>query len=476
MSRFFIGFVAAGLVMLPFAAGAADNANGDVETQLRTMQQRMSQMEDRLQATTDQLQDANQRLDAQTDLIHRAKIDQDSQSGVAAFLDTLEIGGWIAGSWNYNFHSPSGKAAAGFNSGTVGLYPFHPDANAFSLDQLWFALSRPTSEENRAGFHVDLLIGKTGDILNGVNDGRSGTQNGFHLYQAYIEYLAPVGPNGVTFQAGKMATWIGAEVAPTVDNFNITRGMVYTLFEPITNVGIRAETELGSGVTFGAGFVNGTRSDADREFANNAKAVVWKLAWQGDTLGAQFAGTFGKSSDRFAPGLIPGVTGPNDTTLHGNNHETILDLIFRWDPNEKFSSYVNLDYLDSENNVRMFGDRTRGYGGAVAGRYAVNERMGIALRGEWVDLDNQVLNNFRMFGITGTADYALTDHLKVRGEVRYDNGASNNRRVGGVNTFAKPFCSTNKGCAPTNPPVAPYQSKDGSSSQVTTGVEVIYSF
>ena len=456
MSRFFIGFVAAGLVMLPFAAGAADSAGSDVNAQLRAMQQRMSQMEDRLEATTDKLDNANQRLNAQTDLIHRAKLDQDSQSGVAAFLDTLEIGGWIAGGWNYNFHAPDGGEAAGFNAGNNGLYPFHPDANTFSLDQLWFSLSRPTSEENRAGFQIDLVTGKTAALLNGLGylaAGQSGSFAEFHMYQAYIEYLAPIGPNGVTVQAGKMGTWIGAEVAPTVDNFNITRGNVYTLFQPITNVGIRAETELGGGVSVGAGLVNGTRSDADTEFNSTRKAVVWKLAWNNDTFGAQLAGTHGQTSDST---LFHGALG-------GSQKENIYDVILSWDPNEKFSSYVNLDYINTQNNApTAVVDRTHGLGIAAAGRYAINERAGIALRAEWLNLDNKVGPNLRMYGITGTVDYALTDHLKVRGEARYDNGS-------GTNAFVKPFCNAGEGCPSAG-------AARGKSSQTTTGVEVIYSF
>ena len=486
MSRFFIGYVVAGLVMLPFAAGAADSASSDVNAQLRAMQQRMSQMEDRLEATTDKLDNANQRLNAQTDLIHRAKLDQDSQSGVAAFLDTLEIGGWIAGGWNYNFHNPGGSNAAGANAGNLGFYPFHPDANTFSVDQAWFSLSRPTSEENRAGFQLDLVVGKTAALLNSLGYlGQSGSSFEFHMYQAYIEYLAPIGPHGVTIQAGKMGTWIGKEVAQTVDNFNITRGNVYTLFQPITNVGIRAETELGGGVTVGAGVVNGTRSDADTEFTSTRKAVVWKVAWSNDTFGAQFAGTHGQTSDATFFSQFHASNG----SLGSSQKETIYDLIFTWDPNEKFSGYINADYINSENNARslvtstaaMFGapflgDEVRGYGVAVGGRYAINERMGIALRGEWVDLDRKVFQNVRIYGITGTLDYALTEHLKVRGEMRYDNsGSMNNAGPAGMAPFPKAFCGGRSSTCGTSY-ASGNSNSGGENNQLTTGVEVIYSF
>ena len=58
------------------------------------------------------------------------------------------------------------------------------------------------------------------------------------VYQAYVQYLTPFGP---TIKAGKMATWVGSEVAeqtPTVYNFNITRGNVYNLLQPINHYGL----------------------------------------------------------------------------------------------------------------------------------------------------------------------------------------------------------------------------------------------
>ena len=52
-----------------------------------------------------------------------------------------------------------------------------------------------------------------------------------------MQYLAPIG-DGVTFKVGKFATPIGNEVAQTVYNWNITRGNVYNLLEPIDHIGI----------------------------------------------------------------------------------------------------------------------------------------------------------------------------------------------------------------------------------------------
>ncbi|MFQ5700164.1 MAG: outer membrane beta-barrel protein, partial [Myxococcota bacterium] len=66
-----------------------------------------------------------------------------------------------------------------------------------------------------------------------------------------------------------------------------------------------------------------------------------------------------------------------------------------------------------------------GYGIAVAGRYALTERLGFALRGEWVDLDFAgASSDLEVWGITGTFDYRLIDGLKLRAELRYDDSGS----------------------------------------------------
>ncbi len=54
------------------------------------------------------------------------------------------------------------------------------------------------------------------------------TRRRAQLNRAYIQYLTPV---GLTLRAGKFGTLLGAEVAQTVYNFNVTRGNVYNLLQ-----------------------------------------------------------------------------------------------------------------------------------------------------------------------------------------------------------------------------------------------------
>ena len=180
---------------LPAVAGA-----DDVQTQMQQMQDRMGQLEDRLQATTDQLEATQQRATDQQELIEKAGLARDgSASGIASFLETLEIGGHVSTSYNYNFNRPGkGSSTSTGNLAGNGLRAFDTDSNSFALDQLKIQLERSVSPEQRAGFRGDIYFGKTARILNSLTDGGLaayangvGDGNEVHLSQAHVQYMIP---------------------------------------------------------------------------------------------------------------------------------------------------------------------------------------------------------------------------------------------------------------------------------------------
>jgi hypothetical protein len=404
-------------------AGLAATASAeDVETQLQAMQARMAEMEDRLEANQDELAAATRRLEEQDQVIQSADLaGAGASSGIASFLETIDITGWVSGGYNYNFEDPDGSELGGFNRGNVLAHPFDPDPNSFSLDQVWFGLERPVSDEQRAGFRTDIVLGKTAGLLSGdygANDGFSG--NDLELYQGYVQYRAPIN-EAVTFKFGKFATLLGAEVVQAPMNFNISRGQVYNLFQPITHLGLLASTSV-AGVDVSLGVVDETRSfpanDIDR---NKDKAALFGVGQTFETWKWSFAGVTGAADS----GSL------NDQPA--GDRETILDVILGWTPNEKFSGYINADWIQTEVSRTL--DTTvdppvvvpadfevEGYGVAIAGRYAFTEATGFALRGEWVDLDEFFGEDteLKTWTLTGTVDHKLTDQLTLRGEVRYD--------------------------------------------------------
>src|SRR5512134_11471 len=190
-SRWTAAFAA--LATLAFSPSLAAATDTNVEQQLQQMQNRMQQMEDKLQATTDQLESANERVDEQSQLIEQSGLAETrgASNGLPGFLGQITVGGWVSSTYFWNLNHPTDTNRAdlvgpgvkcsdiggvpgdcgglgGTNQGTNGaFYPLHPDHNSFALDQVWFEVERPIDEENRAGFRLDTVYGKTGALLNG---------------------------------------------------------------------------------------------------------------------------------------------------------------------------------------------------------------------------------------------------------------------------------------------------------------------
>jgi len=430
-SRRILALALLGAGLSPVVATADEASEQDVQEQMMIMQQRMRRMED-------QLAEAQRRAPP-----------PGAEPQKDCFFCSIEFEGWVAASymWNFRGFEPGieGRDLGGVNSGTA-FYPFHPDHNSFQVDQVWMGMERPVSEEERAGFRLDFLIGKTGDILNGGNDGFSGSFQDFHVFQAYVQYLAPLG-SGVTFKLGKFATLTGAEVVQAPANFNITRGNVWNLFQPISHTGILATITPWEDGTASLGVMNETRSFTAADIdLNNNKAITWQLGHQlSEAVFASFNGAWGAAD-----------SGAGFDTPAGEK-EVILDWVLTYKPTEKFSSYVNADFLRNDG-----GDGTDGYGIAAAGRYALTERMGVAARAEWVDLD-VAGDDLQVVGLTGTVDYMLTGNLQLRGELRWDQATGS----------PDEHFFTSRDSIRGVPGSGLRLTKD---DQIVAGVEVIYSF
>jgi hypothetical protein len=457
----------------------ADDASDEL-AEMRTM---VEQLKGQVDAQSEQIAH-------QGDVIREARLEQADRSesrfgssGITAFLQRLVVEGHVSGSYFWNFNQPGPATGIGGPFGTTGgntgisgnTYPFHANHNSFQVDQVWFGIEHPVDAENRAGFRFDLVYGTTACTMGNAVPVRCGfggvagffglagagppppplvgagavgatfndNTSQFYVNQAYVQYLAPITDNGILIKAGKWNTLVGIEVPDTTANFNITRGNVFSIFQPIDHVGVLASTDIGEtgfsgafGVmnddhnsVFGAGglapgalgpfVLTGAGSDPDR---NEAKSIAFQIGWSGETISVASTLLWGPSVE-----------------FNDNDSSGLLDLLLTWDPNEKLSTWINWDYA-WDNDVNR---GAHAWGLAMAGRYAVTERMGVSTRfevvrtdgefGPWVNttcIDNNPVvvagcradvSNGTIYSLTGTVDYALTSNLMLRGELRYDN-------------------------------------------------------
>jgi hypothetical protein len=421
-----IGAVAASFLLVPMLATASS-----VEDQLNQMQDRMGQLEDQLRATNDELTVANDRADEQAGVIERAGL-ADENSGVSSlssFLSDTDFYGWVNASYMANTHSAHSAGINGQNTGVANIasvpMPNYPDNQTFKVNQVWFGMDNAATADSRGGFHVDLFYGAdAGEAhLNGFGCGNAnvaggGDTNAFCVFTAYASYLAPIGPNGVEIQAGKLPTMLGAEVVQTPWNFNISRGLLWSL-QPVANLGAVVSADLGGGFGIAAGVIDSPLALQDPD-NNIAKSFTGQVSWSNDKFGAALSGNWGE--------------------VGGNTTASILDLVLSADPTDSLSLWLNFDWVNQQGgnqNPLVNGNRRNDvnkFGLGIAGRYAITDMTGIAVRGEWVGSTvngtNTPPGTMNQWSTTLTADHHLTDNLMVRGEFRYDgaqvNTGSNN--------------------------------------------------
>lgn len=502
--------VATAFVVAPQLASADD---AQVQEQLRQMQERLMLLEDKLTNTTDQLEAATDQVNQQKQVMSNAglKVDDDGASGIDSFLQSLEIGGWVNISYWHNFNQPgNGEACAGAsasnnaNTGngatasgaTCGLAgggffnPLNPDAQGFSFDQLWFELERPVSPEQRSGFRADIVLGKVADLLSG-NFGSLDSDDDIYVHQANIQYLWDAPKVGdVKLTLGKFGTLLGYEVAQAPYNYNISRSILWAAFQPVDHLGFlmsktvdRRFHFLGSEgvIDLDLGVVNGfAPNDPD---INHDKTYTGRVRMTGENWSI----------------AVAGITGPEFAGSESDKR-TVVDVIFTWDPFTDLNLWMNFDREWRNPD----GADPDGWGISVGGHYTINERIGATLRVDFAQVENPAGSGFSpTFGafaaptgplvtglpagvvlrrsagfdeealsITGTLHYQLSDQIKVRGEIRWDDYERFCRRAGGpANARACTDSIFNERTSEAAGNV-----RGGDSDQFVAGVDVIYEF
>lgn len=510
-SGWMILLVAVAYAIAPTAS--ADDAQ--VQEQLKQMQERLMLLEDKLTNTTDQLGAAQQQVNQQKQVMSNAglQVDDAGASGVDSFLQSLEIGGWVNISYWHNFNDPgNGEGCPGFfasgsqnaNTGNgdtaggagcgalVGLFnPLNPDAQGFSFDQLWFELERPVSPEQRSGFRADILLGKTAGLLGAGLTGGGGygrffnsrSDQDIYVHQANIQYLADIPKVGDTkLTLGKWATLIGYEVAQAPYNHNISRSILWSTFQPVDHLGFlmsrtvdRRFHFLGSeGVLdWDFGVANGFSTD-DPDI-NHGKTWTGRIRMTGENWSI----------------AVAGITGAE---ANGSETEklTVIDVIFTWDPFTDLSLWMNFDRAWANPD----GADPDGWGISIGGHYTITERVAATLRVDFAQTENPGGSPFgpaigpfaaptgvggnsagfdeEALSITGTVAYQLSDQIKVRGELRWDDYERFCRRARVINAANALRCSDSIFNERTAGPAG--NVRGGDSDQFIAGVDVIYEF
>jgi hypothetical protein len=364
------------------------------------LQAEVQEMREMVRALQDKVQAQERKIDEQNGVLQEAGLAEQNEglSALSSFIEATDFYGSVAASYTQDL------TFQGDNDGEIG-YAFPNDTyNTFSLDQLWFGMDKAPTEESRGGFHVDIAYGTNTFQDQSVSD--------VQVWAAYASYLAPIG-NGIQIDAGDLWTLIGAEVVDQTGNFNITRGAQWGL-QPVSHVGVIASTEVVDGVGFAIGAVNDPFSDNNQNVDTN-KAVTGQINYSGDSFYAGVSAIYGSQN------------GMGEGDKYG-----LIDVLLTADPSDNLSLWFNYDYNWYKDTPDAYGfnggDDSAAHAFGAAGRLAITDDTGFAVRGELIvyDLDDKAQfaggssDDPTQWSVTGTLDHALTDNVTARLEGRYD--------------------------------------------------------
>jgi hypothetical protein len=298
---------------------------------------------------------------------------------------------YLQSGYTYNSNASTGQIN--------DLRAFDTKANSFGLDLMELIFAKDPAA-GAIGYKVKISGGDTARIINAAGLGAS-TPDSIDVTEAYISYLAPVG-KGLRFDAGKMGTFVGAEVMEAIDNPNYSRSFLFTWAEPLTHTGAKASYTFSDNVNAALFVVNGWDNMTDN---NTSKSVGLSVnVSAGDPFSA----------------YINYLTGPEQTNNTRDNR-SLLDLIATIKPIKQLSIILNYDN-GQEQHLSASGGTAQWSGLSAIAKYDINDTYSLAIRGEYFDDKDGVrtLTAQKLTEITVTPTIKLSGGLVLMPEYRHD--------------------------------------------------------
>ena len=324
-----------------------------------------------------------------------------SSPSLSGLLGSTTLSGFVDMYYGQNFDNPAGRSSS--------LRAFDVAANQFGLNMVELVADKqPDPNNSRTGYHIALGFGQAMNVVNGTDPGGLGFDQ--YLKEAYFSYLAPVG-KGLQIDAGKFVTPAGAEVIETKDNWNYSRGLLFSYAIPFFHFGVRAKYTFNDKYAVAGYLVNGWNDIID----NNT----------GKTYGGSF---FWNPTKKF--GITQNYLIGPELANNNVNKRQLTDTVVTYSPTGKLSFIVNYDYGRGDRIPTVarpvFWDGVAGYV-----RYAFNSTNAFATRYEYFDDKYGVMTGGftnptpqHLHGFTGTYEHLLAHHVLTRMEFRRDQSSN----------------------------------------------------
>jgi hypothetical protein len=326
---------------------------------------------------------------------------------LSGLLGPTTLSGFVDVYAGYNGNQPASRSN--------GFRNFDVQTGQFGLNMIELIADKaPDATAGRVGYHVSLGFGQAMNMVNSSEVGNgipNGTITNFDQYlkEGYIDYL--VGKK-LTLTVGKFVTPAGAEVIESKDNWNYSRGLLFSWAIPYFHFGTSAKYAFNSKFAVTGYLVNGWNNSIDN---NTGKTFGFSAAY---TPNAKFS-------------LIENfLSGPEHANYNGS-FRNLSDTVVTYNPTAKLSLMANYDYGHDHNVSGSTAPITTlgsvDWSGLAAYiKYAPSAKYYLAFRGEYFN-DNQGfetgtgINGLGMKSFTGTLQRVLSKSLLTRLEVRYDN-------------------------------------------------------
>ncbi len=298
----------------------------------------------------------------------------------------INFSGLVDGYYNYASNHPGSR---------TNLYRnFDVRANSMSLNMAKVTLEH---DADPVGFKLDLGFGRAMDLFN-FQDTANGFDNLRYVPQAYVTFK-PKDGKGFQMDFGKFYTSAGAEPTETHLNWNYSRALMYAN-GPYYHFGLRTSMPVNKYLTAGFQLVNGWNNVED----NNS----------GKTMGFTTAVTLGKLT-----WLNTYYTGPEQNQTN-QGWRNFYDTVFTFNPNDKVSTYLNIDYGTQKFVAGKGSSDWIAVGGAA--RFQLTKTIAFSPRAEYYyDKDGFITGTAqKLKEVTLTGEYKLAEGLLTRLEYRRD--------------------------------------------------------
>ena len=315
--------------------------------------------------------------------------------------------------------------------------------DGFNLDVVSLTLAKPLSEDGwAAGYTAQLWFGPDAVGFNTSAPNLAGAGGDLAVKQAYVELRAPIG-NGISLKLGHFNYIGGYEVPDSGDDLNYSRSYAWTL-EPASHTGLLASYKVSDALSLAVGVANSY---------NNG--INWRAARLGGTA-AESEKTYMGQIALTAPesfGFLKGATlsatavsGLNNPSGNGGSFLTA----------GRFGCYqvggtmptplqglvvgASYDYMNGPPLAFAAAPNKAGYAnaGTIYTSYQATEKLKLNGRAEYTTATKGfwytpgTSGNEKLFGLTGTLDYALWANVVSRLEARWDHSLTGDQPFGGT--------------------------------------------